>query len=309
MLCSAGTAFAQATPAPDATAPAAAPAPEDEQRHHRHRAEALGESPGRADQHPGARHASSSGAERRQFQRLYPAAAVDLLPDARSPARPTSISAASPRAATATIRARCRRVGVYLDEQPVTTIGGTLDVHIYDIARIEALRGPQGTLYGASSEAGTIRIITNRPDTAQLLRPASTPRSTRSRHGGIGGSLEGFVNAPLSDSVALRLVGWYQHDAGYIDNVPGTRAFRPLPGGIVVNNNALVENNYQRRRYDRRPRRARHRSRRALDGDRQRDRPGPEVATARSATIRASAISRSSISSPTATTTASSRRR
>ena len=45
-------------------------------------------------------------------------------------------------------------VGSYLDEQPVTTIGGTLDVHIYDIARIESLAGPQGTLYGASSEAG-----------------------------------------------------------------------------------------------------------------------------------------------------------
>src|SRR5690348_16769589 len=55
-------------------------------------------------------------------------------------------------------------VGVYLDEQPVTTIGGALDVHIYDIARIESLAGPQGTLYGASSEAGTIRIITNKPD-------------------------------------------------------------------------------------------------------------------------------------------------
>ena len=49
-------------------------------------------------------------------------------------------------------------VGTYLDEQPVTTIGGTLDVHIYDIARIESLAGPQGTLYGASSQAGTIRI-------------------------------------------------------------------------------------------------------------------------------------------------------
>jgi iron complex outermembrane receptor protein len=56
------------------------------------------------------------------------------------------------------------QVGFYLDEQPITTIGGTLDVHIYDIARIESLAGPQGTLYGASSEAGTIRIITNKPE-------------------------------------------------------------------------------------------------------------------------------------------------
>ena len=55
-------------------------------------------------------------------------------------------------------------VGMYLDEQPITTIQGNLDVHLYDIARVEALAGPQGTLYGASSQAGTIRIITNKPD-------------------------------------------------------------------------------------------------------------------------------------------------
>src|SRR5437870_4647914 len=55
-------------------------------------------------------------------------------------------------------------VGVYLDEQPVTTIQGSLDIHIYDVERVEALAGPQGTLYGASSEAGTVRIITNKPD-------------------------------------------------------------------------------------------------------------------------------------------------
>src|SRR5437764_13095917 len=56
------------------------------------------------------------------------------------------------------------QVGFYLDEQPIPPIGGTLDVHIYDVARIESLSGPQGTLYGASSEAGTIRIITNKPE-------------------------------------------------------------------------------------------------------------------------------------------------
>ena len=55
-------------------------------------------------------------------------------------------------------------VGVYLDEQPITTIQGPIDIHTYDIARVETLPGPQGTLYGASSQAGTIRIITNKPD-------------------------------------------------------------------------------------------------------------------------------------------------
>ncbi|HEV2818196.1 MAG TPA: TonB-dependent receptor [Allosphingosinicella sp.] len=134
-------------------------------------------------------------------------------------------------------------VGVYLDEQPVTTIGGTLDVHIYDIARIEVLRGPQGTLYGASSEAGTIRIITNRPDPAGFAGALDAELNSV-RHGGIGGSVEGFLNAPLSERAAVRLVAWYQHDAGYIDNVPGTRAFLPQPGGITVNNAGLVENDF-----------------------------------------------------------------
>src|SRR5882672_4529816 len=59
-------------------------------------------------------------------------------------------------------------VGTYLDEQPVTTIDGTPDVHLYDIQRIEVLEGPQGTLYGASSQAGTVRIITNKPDPTQF---------------------------------------------------------------------------------------------------------------------------------------------
>jgi outer membrane receptor protein involved in Fe transport len=135
-------------------------------------------------------------------------------------------------------------VGVYLDEQPVTTIGGTLDVHIYDIARIEVLRGPQGTLYGASSEAGTIRIISNQPETSNFSGAIDAQVNSVS-HGGIGGSLQGYVNAPLSGSAAVRLVGWYQHDAGYIDNIAGTRHFLPAaPGGITVNNSTLVENDY-----------------------------------------------------------------
>ena len=133
-------------------------------------------------------------------------------------------------------------VGVYLDEQPVTTIIGALDVHIYDIARIESLAGPQGTLYGASSEAGTIRIITNKPSTAGFEGRVDGEVNSVA-HGGVGGKLEGMINAPLSDNAAVRIVGWYQHDAGYIDNIPGSRSFLPAPGGITVNNSASVKNN------------------------------------------------------------------
>lgn len=131
-------------------------------------------------------------------------------------------------------------VGVYLDEQPVTTIGGTPDIHIYDVARIESLAGPQGTLYGASSEAGTIRIITNKPDTSGFYGRIDGEANTV-KSGGQGGRLEGMLNIPLSTRAALRVIGFYQHDAGYIDNVPGTRSFT---GGITVDNDQFVEKDY-----------------------------------------------------------------
>jgi iron complex outermembrane recepter protein len=134
-------------------------------------------------------------------------------------------------------------VGVYLDEQPVTTIGGTLDIHIYDIARIESLAGPQGTLYGASSQAGTIRIITNKPSTDGFEGRVDGEINTVAK-GGQGGRLQGMLNFPLSENAALRMVGWYQRNAGYIDNVAGTRSFLPTVGGITVNNAAFVKKDF-----------------------------------------------------------------
>ena len=110
-------------------------------------------------------------------------------------------------------------VGVYLDEQPITTISQILDVHIYDIARIETLAGPQGTLFGQGSQAGTLRIITNKPEIGKF--EAGYDVNLNSVDGGdMGYGVEGFVNLPLSDKMAVRLVGWSIHDAGYIDNVP-----------------------------------------------------------------------------------------
>ena len=111
-------------------------------------------------------------------------------------------------------------VGTYLDEQPITTIGGALDIHIFDIARIEALAGPQGTLYGASSQAGTIRIITNKPDFSGTYGAANLEVNTVA-HGDWGYNGEAFMNFPISTNIAARIVGWYRHDAGYIDNIRG----------------------------------------------------------------------------------------
>ena len=132
-------------------------------------------------------------------------------------------------------------VGIYLDEEPITTIVGSIDPHIYDIQRIEALAGPQGTLYGASSESGTIRIITNKPDMTAFSGSVSTEVSTVD-HGNTGYLIEGYVNLPLTEWMALRVVGWSKQDAGYIDNVAGTRTYPT--SGVTISNAATARKDY-----------------------------------------------------------------
>ncbi len=124
-------------------------------------------------------------------------------------------------------------VGLYLDEAPVTTIASNLDIHIYDIERIEALGGPQGTLYGASSQSGNLRIITNKPNAEQFSGGVDVT-GFGTADGDPSYSVEGFVNAPLSDKAAIRLVGWYLDEGGYIDNIAGSRTYQ-LEGGFGYN--------------------------------------------------------------------------
>ena len=134
--------------------------------------------------------------------------------------------------------------GVYLDEIPVTTIGNSLDVHVYDIARVEALAGPQGTLYGASSLSGTLRIITNRPD-ATKFSAGYDVKGTKFAKGDSGGGIEGFVNFPVSENAAVRLVGYYERDGGYINNVYTEHSYDREPGGPAFyrNNSDVVKKN------------------------------------------------------------------
>jgi outer membrane receptor protein involved in Fe transport len=138
-------------------------------------------------------------------------------------------------------------VGVYLDEQPVTTIQGSLDIHMYDISRVEALAGPQGTLYGASSEAGTIRIITNKPDPSAFASGFAVEMNSVA-HGGTGHVLEGFINAPLSPAAALRAVAWETHEAGFIDNKFGHRTYPTWDaytgGHGTIDNAKVAKDNY-----------------------------------------------------------------
>lgn len=138
-------------------------------------------------------------------------------------------------------------VGMYLDEQPITTIQGNLDVHLYDIARVEALAGPQGTLYGASSQAGTIRIITNKPDPSGFAAGYSLEGNYVDFEEP-GYVAEGYVNVPLSDNIALRVVGWSLTDAGWVDNKLATRTYsidQSTPDDdYVTTNDQYVEKNY-----------------------------------------------------------------
>jgi outer membrane receptor protein involved in Fe transport len=107
---------------------------------------------------------------------------------------------------------------LYLDEQPITQSGRSPDPRFIDIERVEALRGPQGTLYGASSQSGTLRVITNKPDPSGF--DAWAEAEVNSVDGGAEGyDLSAMLNIPLGERVALRLVGFTAEDAGYIDNV------------------------------------------------------------------------------------------
>ena len=132
-------------------------------------------------------------------------------------------------------------VGFYLDEQPITTIQGALDVHFYDIERVEVLAGPQGTLFGASSQSGTIRIITNKPDITGFSASYGL-EGNYTDEGDPGYIAEGYANLPIGESAAIRLVAWNKRDGGYIDNVFGERTMPT--SGITIDNADQAEDDY-----------------------------------------------------------------
>lgn len=109
-------------------------------------------------------------------------------------------------------------VGVYIDETPVAINGFNPDMGLYDIDRVEILRGPQGTLYGSGSLGGTIRIITNRPD-FKVVEGSAELTGSYTKDGGMNNSIKGFINVPVSDMFALRAVVYRTDLDGYLDNV------------------------------------------------------------------------------------------
>ena len=113
------------------------------------------------------------------------------------------------------------QVGVYLDESPISVALFTPDLELFDLDRFEVLRGPQGTLFGSGSEAGTVRYITRQPQLGktEIMTDASFEDVA---HGDEGGFMRAALNLPFGDSVAARLVAYWHHLPGFIDAIqPG----------------------------------------------------------------------------------------
>ena len=149
-------------------------------------------------------------------------------------------------------------VAVYLDEQPVTVVDAYLNPHIYDVNRIEVLAGPQGTTFGANAQSGAIRIITNAPEIGEFSGGYSLDGS-QPKSGDMSYRAEGFVNIPLGERSALRVMGFYKRNGGYIDNVAGSHTFsrsniraglapddplRAIAADVTVSNDDVVEENF-----------------------------------------------------------------
>lgn len=128
---------------------------------------------------------------------------------------------------------------LYVDEQPLTQFSINPEPRMVDIERVEALAGPQGTLYGDSSQSGTLRIITNKPDPSGFSAAADfmlrTGDDSDASH-----EVSGVLNMPLvDDKFAIRLMGFTAHDGGFVDNVLGVS---PMQG--TKDNSNVVEDDF-----------------------------------------------------------------
>lgn len=153
------------------------------------------------------------------------------------------VASTTPNLTVAGVAGLAPNVAFYLDEQPLAQPGRNLDVYAADLERIEVLQGPQGTLFGSSSQAGNVRLITNKPDFADLYGSVRVGASTIS-DGGESGNLEVMLNLPVSDTFALRGVFYTDSKGGWIDNVAGTRdassSARFRPEGTIRANGVPV---------------------------------------------------------------------
>lgn len=156
------------------------------------------------------------------------------------------LASTTPNLTTAGVAGLAPNVALYLDEQPVGQPGRNLDVYAADLARVEVLSGPQGTLFGASSQAGTVRLITNKPDPTARYGNVKLGTSF-TKEGDPSHNVEAMLNLPVTDRLTLRGVVYADQQGGYIDNVAGTRnvsqSARFRPTGTVRSNGVPVNAN------------------------------------------------------------------
>jgi outer membrane receptor protein involved in Fe transport len=108
-------------------------------------------------------------------------------------------------------------VGLYVNDVPIQGTGTLPDLALFDLQRVEVLKGPQGTLYGEGSMGGAVKMILNRPDTAAYSARAEASFGSISDGGNTYG-VKGAVNLPLGERVAARVVASYDDNGGFIDN-------------------------------------------------------------------------------------------
>ena len=127
-------------------------------------------------------------------------------------------------------------VGFYFDETPLSanavSLNGrtVIDPDLFDLNHAEVLRGPQGTLYGAGSMGGTIKLVTNKPKLGEF-EGSSDANVSDTSHGSVNGGVSVMLNLPLGETTALRLVATDKYISGFIDRIVGNPATFPYPTG------------------------------------------------------------------------------
>ncbi len=137
--------------------------------------------------------------------------------------------------------------GFFMDDMSMSFYGTIPDLHQYDISQIEVLNGPQGTLYGAGSMSGAIRLTTAKPDPNAFSAGADIDGS-KIKSGGVNSVYEAYVNLPIVDGKsAIRISAYATHDGGFIDDVLTTRHW---VNGVVSTNAQWARNNYNTQNID-----------------------------------------------------------
>jgi iron complex outermembrane receptor protein len=135
--------------------------------------------------------------------------------------------------AVSSVQALQPSVAFYLDEQPVSMQGRNLDVFATDMERVEVLPGPQGTLFGASSQSGTVRLITKKPDHSGFSAGVDTNMAF-TKGGEMSNTVEAFMNFVLTDDFAVRVAAYNENQGGWIDNIRNDPANGGYIGSAVV---------------------------------------------------------------------------